>query len=160
METVYRMAYITRGSRIFEYSNTTFQQIENSGDMRLIRNDNIRNDLINYNNTINTDIRSLETRLMETEKNQAELQNNLLNDTLYPSAEDIIYRHTLRTNFFPPGNDTAVFSEDQQAQFLKLYNLLFERNVIIIYYKMELGKLKDMNAQLIESIKKQYDFKE
>src|ERR1700759_369780 len=78
-QTVYRLAYVTRGSRVFEYSNATFQQIENSGDMRLIRNDNIRNNLINYNNTINTDIRSLETRLLETEKNQAELQNNLLN---------------------------------------------------------------------------------
>ncbi len=158
MKAVYRMAYQTRGSRVFEYSNATFQEIENSGDMRLIRNDNIRNDLINYNNTINTDIRSLETRLLETEKNQAELQSNLLNDTLYPSAEDIIYRHAFRTNFFPSGNHTAVFSKDQQAQFLKLYNLLFERNVIIVYYKMELGKLKDMNARLIELIKKQYGF--
>ena len=156
LQTLYRMAYKTRGSRVFEYSNVTFQQLESSGDMRLISDDKIRNDLVNYNNSINTDIRALETRLLETEKNQAELQNDLLDDTHYPSVEDIIYRHALKTNFLSPGNHTPVFSENQQAQFLKLYNLLFERNVIIIYYKMELEKLKDMNNKLIESIKKQY----
>jgi len=156
-QTFYRMAYQTRGSRVFEYSNVTFQQMESSGDLRLIRNDEIRNYLVNYNNTINTGIRALETRLLETEKNQAELQNNLLDDTMYPSAENIIYHHALSTNFFQPGNHTPVFSESQQAQFLKLYNLLFERNVIIVYYQTELAKLKDKNRQLVASIKKQYN---
>jgi hypothetical protein len=156
-EKLYRMAYQTRGSRVFEYSNTTFQQMESSGSFRLIRNEEIRNFLVNYNNTINTGIRALETRLLETEKNQSELQNALLDDTMYPSAENIIYHHALRTNFFQPGDHAPLFNESQQAQFLKLYNLLFERNVIIIYYKTELGKLKDKNRQLVTSIKKQYN---
>jgi hypothetical protein len=156
-QTLYRLAYQTRGSRVFEYSNVTFQQMESSGDLRLIRNDEIRNYLVNYNNTVNTDIRSLETRLLETEKNQAELQNNLLDDTMYPSTEDIIYHHALNTNFFQSGNHYPVFNDSRQAQFSKLYNLLFERNVIIIYYKTELEKLKARNNQLIISIKKQYN---
>jgi hypothetical protein len=156
-QTLYRMAYQTRGSRVFEYSNTTFQQMESSGSLRLIRSDEIRNYIINYNNTINTDIRSLETRVLETEKNQADLQNNLLNDTLYPSAEDIIYKHALNTNFFKPGDHIPVFNQSQQAQFLKLYNLLFERNIINTYYELELGKLKEKNKVLVAAIKKHYD---
>ena len=156
-QTLYRMAYQTRGSRVFEYSNTTFQLMESSGSLRLIRNDEIRNYIINYNNSINTDIRSLETRVLETEKKQAELQNNLLTDTLYPSTEDIVYNHALRTNFFKTGNHVPVFNETQQAQFLKLYNLLFERNIINTYYKLELGKLKEKNRQLVEAIRKNYD---
>ncbi len=156
-QTLYRMAYQTRGSRVFEYSNTTFQLMESSGSLRLIRNDEIRNYIINYNNSINTDIRSLETRVLETEKKQAELQNNLLTDTLYPSTEDIVYNHALRTNFFKTGNHIPVFNEAQQAQFLKLYNLLFERNIINTYYKLELEKLKEKNRQLVEAIRKNYD---
>lgn len=156
-QTLYRMAYQTRGSRVFEYSNTTFQLMESSGSLRLIRNDEIRNYIINYNNSINTDIRSLETRVLETEKKQAELQNNLLTDTLYPSTGDIVYNHALRTNFFKTGNHIPVFNETQQAQFLKLYNLLFERNIINTYCKLELGKLKEKNRQLVEAIRKNYD---
>jgi len=156
-QKLYRMAYQTRGSRIFEYSNTTFQLMESSGSLRLIRNDEIRNYIINYNNTINTDIRSLETRVLETEKNQAELQNNLLTDTLYPSTEDIVYNHALRTNFIKKGNPIPVYNESQQAQFLKLYNLLFERNIINTYYKLEVGKLKEKNRQLVDAIRKNYD---
>ncbi|MGN6247759.1 MAG: hypothetical protein ACTHNG_05350 [Ginsengibacter sp.] len=156
-QTLYRMAYQTRGSRVFTYSNTTFQQMESTGSLRLIRNDEIRNYIINYNNTINTDIRSLESRLLETEKKQADLQNNLLNDTLYPSAEDIIYKHALKTNFFKPGDRVPVFNQSQEAQFLKLYNLLFERNIINSYYKLELGKLKEKNGELVAAIRKHYD---
>jgi len=159
-QTLYRMAYQTRGSRLFEYSNTTFQLMESSGSLRLIRNDEIRNYIINYNNTINTDIRSLETRVLETEKNQAELQNNLLTDTLYPSTEDIVYNHALRTNFINRGNPIPVYNESQQAQFLKLYNLLFERNIINNYYKLEFGKLKKKNRQLVDAIRKNYDLKD
>ncbi|HSN09539.1 MAG TPA: hypothetical protein VLS85_10890 [Hanamia sp.] len=156
-QVLYRMAYETRGSRVFPYSNTTFQQMESSGSLRLIRNDEIRYYIINYNNTINTDIRSLESRLLETEKKQAELQDNLLNDTLYPSTEDIIYKHALKTNFFKPGDHIPVFNQSQQAQFLKLYNLLFERNIINSYYKLELGKLKEKNEVLVAAIRKHYD---
>jgi|SRR5690242_9143036 hypothetical protein len=155
-QTLYRMAYQNRGSRVFEYSNATFQQMESSGSLRLISNAEIRNDLVNYNNVINTDIRSLETRLLETEKNQTELQSNILNDTLYPSVENIIYHHALRTNFFKPANHIPVFNEDQKAQFLKLYNLLFERTVIVSYYQLEMGKLKNQNKQLLTSIRKEY----
>ena len=156
-QALYRMAYETRGSRVFPYSNTTFQQMESSGSLRLIRIDEIRYYIINYNNTINTDIRSLESRLLETEKQQAELQNNLLNDTLYPSTEDIIYKHALKTNLFKPGDHFPVFNQTQQAQFLKLYNLLFERNIINSYYKLELGKLKEKNEVLVAAIRKHYD---
>ena len=156
-QTLYRMAYETRGSRVFPYSNTTFQQMESSGSLRLIRNDEIRDYIVNYNNTINTDIRSLESRLLETEKQQAELQNNLLNDTLYPSTEDIIYKHALQTNPFKPGDHFPVFNQSQQSQFLKLYNLLFERNIINSYYKLELGKLKEKNEVLVAAIRKHYD---
>jgi hypothetical protein len=156
-QVLYRMAYETRGSRVFPYSNTTFLQMESSGSLRLIRNDEIRYYIINYNNTINTDIRSLESRALETEKKQAELQNNLLNDTLYPSTEDIIYKHGLKTNFFKPGDHIPVFNQSQQAQFLKLYNLLFERNIINSYYKLELRKLKEKNEVLVAAIRKHYN---
>ena len=155
-QLLYRLAYQTRGSRVFEYSNVTFQQMESSGSLGLIRSEAIRNYLVNYNNSVNTDIRSLETRLLETEKNQADLQNTLLNDTFYPSPDSIIYQHALNTNFYIHGSYTPAISQDQQVQFLKLYNLLFERNVIINYYQMELGKLKDENTQLLSSIKKEY----
>jgi hypothetical protein len=155
-QTLYRLAYQTRGSRVFEYSNSTFQQLESSGSLRLIRNEEIRNLIVNYNNMINTDIRSLETRLLETEKNQSELQNDLLDDRLYPSVENIINHHALSTNFMESSNHAVIFSESQQSQFLKLYNLLFERNVIIIYYKKEVGRLKEKNNELIAAIKKQY----
>ena len=79
-----------------------------------------------------------------------------LHDTFYPSPDSIIYQHALNTNFYIHGSYTPAISQDQQVQFLKLYNLLFERNVIINYYQMELGKLKDENTQLLSSIKKEY----
>jgi hypothetical protein len=155
-ETLYRLAYQTRGFREFAYSNVTFQQMQSSGSFGLIRNEAIRNDLVNYNNFINTDIRELETRMFETEKNQADWQNNILNDTSYPPVDSIINHHALKTHFYKPGDHARIASSDQPAQFLKLYNLLFERNVIFNYYRLELAKLKDDNKQLLASVKKEY----
>ena len=158
-EMFYRLAYITRGFREFEYSNVTFEQMQSSGSFGLIRNKMIRNDLVNYNNFINTDIKQLESRVLETERNQADWQNNILNDTYYPSVDSIINHHALRTHFYRSGDHTLPGSQDQPAQFLKLYNLLFERNVIFNYYRLELANLKDMNRQLLASIKKEYRVK-
>ncbi|HLY71409.1 MAG TPA: hypothetical protein VKR53_16860 [Puia sp.] len=155
-EMFYRLAYQTRGFLEFGYSNVTFQQMQSSGSFGLIRNEGIRNDLVNYNNFISTDIKELETRMFETEKNQADWQNNILNDTFYPSVDSIINHHALKRHFFTPGNHTSVISAEQSAQFLKLYNLLFERNVIFNYYRLELAKLKDENKKLIAAIKKEY----
>jgi hypothetical protein len=155
-ETIYRLAYQTRGFREFVYSNVTFEQMQSSGSFGLIRNNAIRNDLANYNNFIKTDIKELETRMFETEKNQADWQNNILNDTFYPSVDSIINHHALKTHFYKTGDLAQVINPDQAAQFLKLYNLLFERNVIFNYYRLALAKLKDGNKQLLASIKKEY----
>jgi hypothetical protein len=155
-EVLYRLAYQTRGFREFAYSNVTFLQMQSSGSFGLIRNEAIRNDLVNYNNFINTDIKELETRMFETEKNQADWQNNILNDTFYPSVDSIIHYHALKNHFYISGDHTQVIRTEQSAQFLKLYNLLFERNVIFNYYQIELAKLKDENKQLLASIKKEY----
>src|SRR5579862_1416505 len=155
-ETLYRLAYQTRGFREFAYSNVTFQQMQSSGSFGLIRNEEIRNDLVNYNNFINTDIKELETRMFETEKNQADWQNYILNDTFYPSVDSIIHHHALKNHFYISGDHTRAFSPEQPAQLLKLYNLMFERNVIFNYYRIELAKLKDENNQLLASVKKEY----
>jgi hypothetical protein len=153
-EMLYRLAYQTRGFRQFEYSNVTFEQMKSSGSLGLIRNEAIRNDLVNYNNFITTAIRELETRMFETEKDQADWQTNILDDSFYPRVDSIIYQHALNANFYKGGSHAVVISQNEQAQFLKLYNLLFERNVIFSYYQIELGKLKNQNKQLLASIKK------
>src|SRR5580704_5646499 len=120
-ETLYRLAYQTRGFREFAYSNVTFQQMQSSGSFGLFRNEKIRNDLVNYNNFINTDIKELENRMFETEKNQADWQNNILNDTFYPSVDSIINHHALNIHFYRPGDHPLVSSQEQTVQFLKLY---------------------------------------
>jgi hypothetical protein len=153
---LYRLAYQTRGFQQFEYSNVTFEEMKSSGSLGLIRNETIRNDFVNYNNFITSAIRQLEGRMFETEKNQADWQSNILDDSFYPRVDSIIYQHMLNTNFYKPGNHALVISESQPVQFLKLYNLLFERDVIFNYYQLELQKLKNQNKQLLASVKKEY----
>ena len=155
-QLLYRLAYQTRGFQQFEYSNVTFEQMKSSSSLGLIHNEAIRNDFVNYNNFITSAVRQLETRMFETEKNQADWQSNILDDSFYPSVDSIIYQNALSTNVYKPGNHISAFTENKKAQFLKLYNLLFERNVIFNYYQIVIEKLKNQNKQLLASIKKAY----
>ena len=156
-EEIYRLAYYTRGNSLFKYSNVRFEEMNSSGDFRLIRNKEIRNNLVQYNNIVNTWIKELESRILQAEKNQTDQQSDILDDTVYPAADSIIYHKALNSNFYKPGSNTSVFIQNQQPQFLKLYNLLFERNVILDYYELGLGKLKEQNGQLLALLKKEYN---
>ena len=158
-ERLYRLAYATRGFQVFEYSNVTFEEMKNSASLDLIRSSDIRNELVSYNNFITDGIRNLETRMFETEKNQANLQSDILDDSFYPSVDSIIYQHALRSHFYKKENIAISFSRGRQAQFSKLYNLLFEKDVITHYYQQNIEKLKDLNEQLLAAIKKEYHLK-
>jgi hypothetical protein len=157
-EMLYRFAYTTRGFQNFQYSNITFEEMKSSGSFGLIRKINVRNDLVNYNNFI-TGLRGLESRMLETEKNQANLQSEILDDSFYPSVDSIIYKHALRLHFYKNKNKSVFLTQDKQAQFSKLFNLLFERNVIFHYYQLEMKTLKDLNRQLLATIYKEYHLK-
>jgi hypothetical protein len=157
-EMLYRFAYTTRGFQNFQYSNITFEEMKSSGSFGLIRKINIRNELVNYNNFI-TGLRGLESRMLETEKNQANLQSEILDDSFYPSVDSIIYQHALRSHFYKNKNKSVFLTQNKQAQFSKLYNLLFERNVIFHYYHLEMKTLKDLNGQLLATIYKDYHLK-
>jgi hypothetical protein len=157
-EMLYRFAYTTRGFQDFQYSNITYEEMKSSGSFGFIRKINIRNDLVNYNNFI-TGLRGLESRMLETEKNQANLQSEILDDSFYPSVDSIIYKHALRLHFYKNKNKSVFLTQDKQAQFSKLFNLLFERNVIFHYYQLEMKTLKDLNRQLLATIYKEYHLK-
>jgi hypothetical protein len=157
-EMLYRFAYTTRGFQNFQYSNITFEEMKSSGSFGFIRKINIRNNLVNYNNFI-TGLRGLESRMLETEKNQANLQSEILDDGFYPSVDSIIYKHALRSHFYKNKNKSVFLTQDKQAQFSKLYNLLFERNVIFQYYQLNMKKLKDLNGQLLVTIYREYHLK-
>src|SRR6185312_9531148 len=155
-EMLYRFAYTTRGFQDFQYSNITYEEMKSSGSFGFIRKINIRNDLVNYNNFITDGLRGLESRMLETEKNQANLQSDILDDSFYPSVDSIVYKHALRSHFYKNKNKTVFLTRDEQAQFSKLYNLLFERNVILHYYQLNMKKLRDLNRQLLATIYKEY----
>jgi hypothetical protein len=159
-EMLYRLAYSTRGFQVYEYSNVTFEEMKSSGNFSLIRSHDIRNNLVNYNNFINNAIRNLELRILEAEKNQANLQSDILDDSFYPPVDNIIYHHALRSDFYKKENKSISFSPGKQVQFSKLYNLLFESNVVMHYYQMNMEKLKGLNEQLLATIKKEYHLKD
>jgi hypothetical protein len=159
-QILYRLAYQTRGPQLFKYSNVTFEEMKSSGDFKLIRNKAVSNDIAQYDDFINTTIKELESRMLQTEKNQADEQSDILDDTVYPSVDSIIYHHALWLDFYKSGNSASLIRQDQQAQFLKLYNLLFERRVILDYYELQLGKLKELNKQLHASLKNGYNLSE
>lgn len=158
-EMLYRFAYTTRGFQDFQYSNITYEEMKSSGSFGFIRKINIRNDLVNYNNFIVDGLRGLESRMLETEKNQANLQSDILDDSFYPSVDSIIYKHALRWHFYKNKNKHVFLTRDKQAQVSKLYNLLFERNVIFHYYELNMKELKDLNRQLLATIDKEYHLK-
>ena len=155
-EMLYRLAYNTRGFQVFEYSNITYEEMKSSGSFSLIRSHDIRNNLVNYNNFINDGIRNLELRILEAEKNQTNLQSDILDDSSYPSVDSIIYHHALRSDFYTKENTSTSFIPGKQVQFSKLYNFLFESNVLMHYYQMNLEILKGLNEQLRSTIKKEY----
>jgi hypothetical protein len=155
-EMLYRFAYSTRGFQAFEYSNITYEEMKNSADFGVIRSSNVRNELVNYDNFITEGVRNLESRMLQTENNQANLQSDILDDRLYPPVDSIIYQHALSSHFYNKENRVISFSQEKQAQFSKWYNLLFERDVIIHYYQQTMEKLKILNEQLLETIKKEY----
>src|SRR5690242_2272199 len=68
-QILYRLAYQTRGPQLFKYSNVTFEEMKSSGDFKLIRNKAVSNDIVQYDDFINTTIKELESRMLQTEKN-------------------------------------------------------------------------------------------
>ena len=158
-EMLYRLAYTTRGFQVFVYSNITYDEMKSSGSFSLIRSHDIRNNLVKYNNFINGGIRNLESRMLEAEKNQANLQSDILDDSFYPSVDSIINHHALRSDFYTKENKSTSFSPGKQVQFSKLYNFLFESNVLMNYYQMNMQILKGLNEQLLATIKKEYHLK-
>jgi hypothetical protein len=155
-EMLYRLAYTTRGFQVFVYSNITYEEMKSSGSFSLIRSHDIRNNLVKYNNFINGGIRNLESRMLESEKNRANLQSDILDDSFYPSVDSIINHHALSSNFYTKENKSTSFSPGKQVQFSKLYNFLFESNVLMHYYQKNMEILKGLNEQLRSTIKKEY----
>jgi len=158
-EMLYRFAYSTRGFQAFDYSNVTYEEMKNSASFNLIRNYDVRSDLMNYNNFIVNSIGNLESRMFQTEANQANLQSEILYDSFYPPVDSIINQHALRSHFYKKENRSISFSPEKVGQFSKLYNLLFERDVITNYYQLNLEKLKDLNGHLLTEINKEYHLK-
>lgn len=155
-ETLYRLAYKTRGQGVFQYSNVTYEQMKSTGNFVLIQDVSIRDSLVKYNNYINDVIRGLENRLSETEKKQVDCQNDILDYSFYPSVDSLFYLNQNNISFYKADNRSNAIKNNTEFEFKKLYNVLFDRRVMSQYYGMNISKLKLQNIALLQFLKKEY----
>ncbi len=156
---LYRLALQNRSVQFFQYTNATFEQLKSSGNFGLITEKTLAAGLIKYDNTIHDLIKKQEERWLRANANQTDYQWQILDATAYTSADSIHVgagTTTASNSFF---SRVPVITKTDEINLVKLYNLFFEKRLILPAYLDMMQALKDENKHLLAEIEKNYSSK-
>jgi hypothetical protein len=154
-EAFYRLSLATRFMVYFEYNNSTFEQLKNSGNLRLLRKNGISDSITEYNNLIERRVENQESRYMLSTSNINNAFWEIL-DTRYYKMQQLIEGNPIPER---PMIQNPLINKVDEQKLLKLKNLLFERMLIIGPYKNFVELLLWKRAEnLLLLIKEKYHF--
>lgn len=152
----YKMSLRARGARYFEYYNTAFEQMKTSGNLRLIRNEQLIDSLVSYYYLLDKRVSVIDQRHLEIVSS--------LNNALY-SFIDAGYYVTKGSyddgiglsNSFSIQN--AKFPVVPEAVKLQLKNMCFHRKANLKSQVTFLLQLQKKANGLLQQIEKEYSVK-
>lgn len=126
---LYRYSGYMRWYEKFVYHDRTIAQLKNGGNFRLIRNTAIADSLIEYDATVNTNLKDMEVISNDLWKNLNYLQNKLFNAEYYSTpSTNIDLDSAVKMNTLPieirKGTDDIVFEYTNQLDYFKGLNMV------------------------------------
>ena len=151
-EEIYELAAMLIDFNDFIYSDRTIEQLRNSGNFRLIRNDDVSDTLISYDSFIRVQLKEQESTLLKVLLDLLSLQNELFD------SDAVEAKFKLLKNIDPYADTTGLKYTivNNKEKLFKYYNDLFLYRVGIQYIISSESGLKRWAKNLIELIRNQY----
>ncbi|MFN7540989.1 MAG: hypothetical protein ACK5RQ_13160 [Bacteroidota bacterium] len=152
----YLMGLRARGARYFEYYNTAFEQMKTSGNLRLVKNEQLLDSLVNYYYVADKRVAIIDNRGLEI---VTELQKaiNLFFDAGYFIDIGTFDDRIGYTRSFYTQN--ARFPESTAQNKLLLKNLCHLRKANVKSQVNFLMDLQKKSTRLLQQIEKEYEIK-
>ena len=152
----YNMALRARGARYFEYYNTAFEQMKTSGNLRLIRNEQLIDSLVSYYYFLDKRVSVMDQRHLEI---VSSLNNALFSfiDAGYYVTKGSYDDGMVPRNSFSTQN--ALFPVVTEAVKLQLKNMCFHRKGNLKGQVTFLLDLQKRSTRLLQQIEKEYEIK-
>jgi len=150
--TFYRLALNTRNIKFYEYHNSTFEQLKNSGNLRLLTNSGLADSLTQYNSTVQDRINNQEERYKQATLNAAVNLWEILDARYFKERFGIFGNEMPEVNI--PDNPVFEMIDDQKMK--KYKNICFEKKLILPTYFGFLDAANGKATNLILVIKKEY----
>ena len=152
LEEIYEMAAMLIDFNDFIYSDRTIEQLRNSGNFRLIRNEHVSDTLVSYDSFIRVQLKEQESTLLNVLLDLLKLQNELFDSDGVEVKFKRIKKITSSTDTI--GLKYSVINNKEKI--FKYYNDLFLYRVGIQYMISSEAGLKKWGENLILLIKKEY----
>ena len=150
-EEIYEMAAMLIDFNDFIYSDRTIEQLRNSGNFRLIRNEHVSDTLISYDSFIRVQLKEQESTLLKMLLDLLRLQNELFDS----DALELKFKK-LKSGDSSAAAGVKYSIVDNKEKIFKYHNELFVYRVSIQYMISSESGLKKWAENLIELIKKEY----
>ena len=155
VEELYEMAAMLIDFNDFIYSDRTIEQLRNSGNFRIIRNDHVSDTLISYDSFIRVQLKEQESTLIKLLLDLLKLQNELFDS-------EGVEKKFKELKGKAPSPDTTGFRftlVDNKEKIFKYYNDLFLYRAAIEYIMSSQRGLKRWAENLMTLIKNDYHMK-
>lgn len=146
---LYKYYYEPANYPDFIYTDRTIQQLKNSGELRLITNQQVSDSIIAYDASVKQIGISISEAISEQVNVMRQLNNRLFDLRCCPEIGQFPYS----TISFPESGTLLTYDDKVLAEY---YNgVLFEKRIFNMH-RIRLNRLKDQNNRLQEFLKKNY----
>ena len=152
LEEIYEMAAMLIDFNDFIYSDRTIEQLRNSGNFRLIRNEHVSDTLVSYDSFIRVQLKEQESTLLNVLLDLLKLQNELFDS----DGVELKFKKLKRMNSSTDTTGLKYSIVNNREKVFKYYNDLFLYRVGIQYMMSSEAGLKAWAENLIALIKKEY----
>lgn len=152
LEEIYEMAAMLIDFNDFIYSDRTIEQLRNSGNFRLIRNEHVSDTLVSYDSFIRVQLKEQESTLLKVLLDLLKLQNELFD------SDGVQVKFKKIKNITSSTDTTSLKYTivNNKEKIFRYYNDLFLYRVAIQYILSSEEGLKKWAENLIVVIKKEY----
>lgn len=155
-DLAYDLLLRARSTRYLEYYSTAFDQMKTSGNLRLIRKENILDSLLDYYYGIEKRALVADNRYLETVTETNKALNRFWDaGEFHQTDSDIQFKSPL----FLYKTDKAIFPEVPFIYVLELKNILFQRKLQLVSLRNFTLRLDMEATSLLQLIEKEYHLK-
>ena len=155
-DLVYDILLRARSTRYLEYYSTAFDQMKSSGNLRLIREENILDSLLDYYYVIEKRALVTDSRYLETVTETNKALNRFWDAGNFNQVDTNIQFKSPLTLF---KTSNAYFPEVPYIYMLELKNILFQRKIQLVSLRNFTLRLDLQATSLLKQIEEEYKLK-